>query len=164
MDEINERLIAIEEWRATELAKQILVMEEWRAKQIRLTRKVVRWLALALVLFAAGGVWSTWRIFDLTEASHDAIVAQNAVDNQVAQALYRADTTRWQACLDRNNLLKEQLRQDQVQLSALIKAHDADGNKATAAAWRSYLKRGQETKLPECGAEPKPPEQEENVP
>lgn len=157
MDQINERLIAIEEWRATELAKQILAMEEWRAKQVRLTRKVVRWLALALVLFAAAVGVGFWQIDNLIEANSRAIVAQNNFDRRLAMEQYHLNVIRWEACRDRNALFRQQLRQDQEQLQGLVKAHRLDGDVEVTKFWERYAKQGQETKLPECGPKPEPP-------
>lgn len=149
-----------------QLSAEVTALRAWQASLIKNLRKAAGWLALALVLFAAGIGISLWRIADLAEANRKAIVAQNDYDNRLAMEQYQSNKLRWQACKDRNDLFSQQLRQDEAQLVGLIKAHQADGDTATTKFWQHYLKLGREqkTKLPSCGTEPKPPEQEENVP
>ena len=139
------------------LPAQVEAIEEWRARQIKLTRRVLRWLAVGLVLFAVANGWALVVLDNLVEDNARNIAAQNRVDQQLVLEAYQLDLTRWTTCNARNEIVREQLRQDKVQLTALIKAHTADGNRNAAKAWTNYLKRGQGTKLPPCGPEPTPP-------
>lgn len=157
MSQFNERLVAIEEWRTTQLAAQILAMEEWRAKQIKLSRRVLKWLALGLVLFMLAGVVAFWQYGNLVESNRMNIARLAHVDKALAVEQYHAETIRWNACVERNEVFRQQLRQDKRQLKRLYQAHLKDGSIYAAAVWKDYLAQGEKTKLPNCGPKPEPP-------
>lgn len=140
------------------IAEQIETLEEWRCQLLKTLRKATGWLALALILLVIGGVWSLWRIDNLVDANAKNIGRQDQADKLLADEQFQSNLLRWNACVDRNDILKQQLRQDKEQLLRLVKAHLADGSKNAAKVWKDYLEQGQKTKLPECGPKPvRPP-------
>jgi uncharacterized protein HemX len=158
VDQINERLIAIEEWRTSELAKQILVMTEWREKQIKLTRKVLRYMALGLaIILVAIGV-GFWQLDNLAETNRLNITHGQQVDLSLAEEQYRINEFRWNTCRERNELFRQQLRQDTAQLKKLIAAHLRDGSENAAQVWMNYLKVGEKANIVDCGEKPQLPE------
>lgn len=159
MDQFDERLIAIEEWRTKQLSAQLLAMEAWKVKQQKLLRRVFRWLGVGLLCFMLAVGVGFWMLGNLAESNRKNIEHGMAVDQLLAKEQYAADVIRWDACNDRNDLLKQQLRQDEEQLSRLIEAHIQDDSTNAAKVWKSYLKKGQATKLdlPKCGPKPNPP-------
>lgn len=140
------------------LSEQIVELEEWRAKQIRLTRRVLQWMFLGLILVLAGIGWGFWQIDNLIEHNRENIEHGVQVDLSLAEEQYRINLFRYNACNERNDLFRQQLRQDKVQLRMLIKAHEKDGNKAVAEHWKRYLALGEKANIIDCGEPPAPPE------